>query len=90
MCLVANGTKQKEGSDYNHTFIPVIKANSIMIVLTVAVSEGWKLRQLNISNTFLHGHLKERIIVSQPYDFEDKIKPTLSTTKVTIRSKTVT
>jgi len=32
--LVANGMRQIEGSDYTHTFSPVIKANSVRIVLT--------------------------------------------------------
>lgn len=59
-----------EGCDYNQTFS--LKANSVRIVLTVAVSRGWQLHQIDISNVFLNGRLEERIVVSQLAEFVDK------------------
>lgn len=73
--LVANGMRQIEGSDYTPTFSPVIKANYVRIVLTVAVTNGWPLKQIEISNAFLNGKLNERIIVSQPSGFIDEKFP---------------
>lgn len=38
--LVANGTNQVEGFDYNETFSPVIKPVSIRIILAIAVTNN--------------------------------------------------
>jgi hypothetical protein len=51
--LVAKGFKQRLGIDYDDTFIPVVKAATIRLVLSLAVSRGWVLRQLNVRNVFL-------------------------------------
>lgn len=45
------------------------------MVLTVAVTKGWRLTQLDISNVFLHGNLEERLVNSQPIGFYDNDKP---------------
>ena len=46
--LVAKGYKQQYGIDYEDTFSPVVKAATIRIVLSVALSQGWSLRQLDV------------------------------------------
>jgi histone deacetylase 1/2 len=43
VCLVVKGFKQQYGIDYEETFSPVIKAATILIVLSLAVSRGWTL-----------------------------------------------
>jgi hypothetical protein len=45
--LVAKGFKQRYGIDYEDTFNPVVKAATIKIILSIAVSRGWTLRQLD-------------------------------------------
>lgn len=69
--LVANGIRQIYGADYFDTFSPVVRPLSIRLVLLLTISKGWVLRQIDVSNAFLHGNLKERIVVSQPYGFID-------------------
>lgn len=73
--MVAKGFKQRYGLDYEDTFSPVIKMATIRIVLSIVVSRGWSLRQLDVQNAFLHGFLKEDVYMRQLSGFEDKNHP---------------
>jgi hypothetical protein len=53
--------------DYDDTFSPVVKLVTIRLVLSLAVSHGWVLRQLDVQNKFLHDILEEEVYMKQPH-----------------------
>jgi hypothetical protein len=64
--LVSKGFSQVEGIDYNETFSPVEKMNSIHLVLALAASHKWEFHQMDVKSSFLHGDFQEEIYMEQP------------------------
>lgn len=57
------------------TFSLVVKPATVRLVLSLAVSRGWDLHQIDISNAFLDGDLTESANMEQPPGFEDPSCP---------------
>ena len=54
---------------------PVVKPDSIRIVLSIALSKSWSTYQLDVKKAFLHGHLNEAVYMHQPLEFRDPTRP---------------
>jgi hypothetical protein len=54
------------GIDYDETFTPVAKMDSICLSLAIAGDKGWEVHQMDAKNAFIHGDLSEEIYMEQP------------------------
>ncbi|GKB29942.1 retrovirus-related pol polyprotein from transposon TNT 1-94 [Tanacetum coccineum] len=73
--LVAQGYNQQECIDYDETYAPIPKLESIRILLANASALDFKLYQLDVKNAFLNGLNNEEVYVAQPPGFIDFEKP---------------
>lgn len=72
---VARAFNQQHGIDYAETFSPVVKSITIRLVLQLAISRNWPIKQLDVNNAFLQGTLQDEVYVTQPPGFLDKDRP---------------
>ena len=63
--LVAQGYTQREGLDYDETFSPVVRSESVRSVISLACREGLKLHQMDVTTAFLNGELDQEIYMKQ-------------------------
>jgi hypothetical protein len=73
--LVVKGFKQCYNIDYDDTFSPVVKFATIHLFLSIVVSRGWCLCQMDVQNAFHHGVLEEDVYMKQLPRFQDPSKP---------------
>ncbi|CAL2248819.1 unnamed protein product [Prunus armeniaca] len=57
--LVANEYTQRYEVDYQETLAPVVKINTIRVLLSLAANLYWPLHQFDVKNAFLHRELEE-------------------------------
>ncbi|KAJ4700915.1 Retrovirus-related Pol polyprotein from transposon TNT 1-94 [Melia azedarach] len=69
--LVANGFTQTYGVDYQETFAPVAKLNTVRVLISLAVNNDWPLQQLDVKNAFLNGDLTEEVYMTVPPGIEN-------------------
>ena len=69
--LVAQGYSQIKWIDFEETFSPVARLESIRILLAIACSLKMKLFQIDVKSEFLNGIRSEEVYVEKPKGFED-------------------
>ena len=67
--LVAKGFTQVQGIDYEETFPPVLRYESIWYILAHAALLDWEIKAMDVKTAFLYGELKEEIYMEQPEGF---------------------
>jgi hypothetical protein len=64
--LVANGYTQTYRIDYQETFSPVAKLNTVRVLLSLAANLDWLLHQFDVKNAFLHKDIKKEVYMDIP------------------------
>jgi hypothetical protein len=70
--LVAKGYSQVEGLDFDETFAPVARFESIRILLAYATYHDFKLYQMDVKSAFLNCPIKEGVYVEKPPAFKSE------------------
>jgi hypothetical protein len=61
------GNKQIEGVDLFESYVPVIVWYTVhMLVMNIAIQQGWTSRQVDFSNAFLQATLEEEVYIEMP------------------------
>nr|GEX83085.1 retrovirus-related Pol polyprotein from transposon TNT 1-94 [Tanacetum cinerariifolium] len=73
--LVAKGYAQEEGIDFEESFAPVARLETVWIFVAYAAHKSFLIYQMDVKTTFLNGPLKEEVYVAQPDGFIDPDNP---------------
>ncbi|UYV79065.1 hypothetical protein LAZ67_17000981, partial [Cordylochernes scorpioides] len=68
--LVAKGFSQRRGIDYKETFAPVVRYDSVRVLLALATVMDMEIMQFDIKTAFLNGDLDEDIFMQIPEGIE--------------------
>ena len=66
---VAKGYSQTPGVDYNDTFAPTPRMESLRVLLQFAVQNALQIHQMDVKSAYLHAPLEEEIYVNPPKGF---------------------
>ena len=67
--LVPKGFSQVEGVDFNKIFSPVVRFETVQLMLALATLENWHIESLDVHSTYLYGKLIKEIYMKQPEGF---------------------
>lgn len=68
--LVAKGFSQRAGIDYTETFSPVVRLDSIRILLAYVAKLNLEMIHFDVKTAFLDGNLEEEIYMEQPEGYK--------------------
>uniref|UniRef100_A0A0W0FZG2 Reverse transcriptase Ty1/copia-type domain-containing protein n=1 Tax=Moniliophthora roreri TaxID=221103 RepID=A0A0W0FZG2_MONRR len=67
--FVAKGFSQVEGIDYDELFSPVVRFETVRVLLALAALEDWDIQAIDVKTAFLYGELDKEIYMEQPQGF---------------------
>ena len=70
--LVAKGYSQVEGQDYNEIFSPVVRFETVRLMMALAAMEDMYMAGVDVRSAYLYGDLEEEIYMKQPEGYEVK------------------
>jgi hypothetical protein len=68
--LVAQGFSHQPSIDYNETFAPIPRIDTVRMVLAIAAQNRWIMHHMDAKSSFLNGYLEKEVYVRQPPGYE--------------------
>ena len=68
--FVAKGFSQVFGKDFNETYSPNTRLSTIRFWMSLAISNDYQLKQMDIKTAFLNAPIEEDVVIKQPEGFE--------------------
>ena len=75
--LVAQGYSHKYVQDYDETFSPVVRFESLRMIIALSVQRCLKMHQMDVTTAFLNGELNDEVYMKQPEGYVVKGKESL-------------
>ena len=72
--MVAKGYVQKQEVDFEETFAPVARLDTVRLILALTAHLGWEIHYMDVKSAFLSGYIKDEVYVAQPKGFIVKNK----------------
>lgn len=66
--MVAGGTQQVYGKDYDSVYAPVVDFALTLLTLCLCLPNGWDARHVDVKAAFLNGDVDRNTYVRHPYN----------------------
>ena len=70
--MVAKGFSQIKGLDFDQIFSPVVRFETVCLILALTALNKWYIQAVDVHNAYLYGKLDEEIYMEQPEGFHVK------------------
>lgn len=67
--LITKGYVQRQGIDFEEVFSPIVRIESVRLLLAVTACEGWEVHHMDVKTAFLNGEPLEEVYVEQAPGF---------------------
>jgi hypothetical protein len=72
--FVAQGFSQRPGFDFDETYAPIVRFDSLRLLLAITAVQGWRPQQVDVNSPSFSGDLDEDIFMTLPEGHQQKGK----------------
>jgi hypothetical protein len=73
--LIVQGYRQKFGVDYDETWAPVLRKETLRLILQTAAIEAFDIHHMDVVTAFLQAEIDRDVYIRQPPGFQDANRP---------------
>src|SRR5437762_11585033 len=72
--FVAKGYSQRYGIDYEETYTPVVKPETLRVLFAIAAARGYSIHMMDVITAFLNSILREKIYVKRSEEHTSELQ----------------